>query len=175
MPSWYYVAAKTREKSGPHDESTVRAKFVAGEISPTTLVWHPGLPAWVQARQVFSSLLIASGASAQVPLPEGLRGWMTFVGVVTLLLFFAPAMMLYGLPMFLAGVAVLGASSALGRAAYVDAALLPFFSKLKTAFACVGWTYLIGIFFAVLGLLAYLGLLLFAFSAAHAASPHLPP
>jgi hypothetical protein len=42
--------------------------------------------------------------------------------------------------------------------------MVPFFLKLKTAFACWGWMYIIGLFAAVLFLLAYSGLILWMLS-----------
>jgi hypothetical protein len=69
MASWYYVISKTREKSGPHDEAFVRAKFIAGEIAPSSLVWHDGLAHWIPAGEAFAALQSPSGAEGKVPLP----------------------------------------------------------------------------------------------------------
>ena len=112
MANWYFVISKTRERSGPHDESFVRAKFIAGEIAPETLVWHDGLANWIPASQVFAALQTPSGTDGKVPLPDGLRGWMTFIGIVTILGSLLPSVALVGLPMLLAGLSLLGARSA---------------------------------------------------------------
>ena len=64
MANWYYVVPKTREKSGPHEESFVRSKFIAGEIAPETLVWHDGLAGWIPAGQAFAALQAPAGALA---------------------------------------------------------------------------------------------------------------
>jgi GYF domain 2 len=164
MASWYYVISDTREKSGPHDEAYVRSKFIAGELTPQTLVWHEGTPTWIPAGEAFASLKTPAGTEGKVPLPDGLRGWMTFVGVLTILSSLFPALMLYGIPMLLAGIAVLGARSALDRAPFISPDMVPFFRKLKKAFACWGWMYIIALFAAVLSLLAYSGLLLWMLS-----------
>ncbi len=164
MASWYYVIPKTREKSGPHDEATVRARFIAGEISPATMVWHDGLANWIPAGEAFSALQAPSGAAGQVPLPDGLRGWMTFVGVMTILSALLPSLLLYGLPMLLAGLAALAARAALDRAPFIAPDLVPFFTKLKTFFCCWGWMYIIGLFLGILFLLAYAGIALWAVS-----------
>jgi hypothetical protein len=171
MPSWYYVIPKTREKSGPHDEATVRGKFIAGDIGPATMVWHDGLATWIAAREAFSALQTPGGGEGQVPLPDGLRGWMTFVGIMTILTAILPALMLYGLPMLLAGLAALAARGALDRAPFIAPDMVPFFSKLKTFFCCWGWMYILGLFVGVLFLLAYTGIALWAVSSGQA-EPH---
>lgn len=168
MASWYYVVSKTREKSGPHEEAYVRAKFIAGEIAPAALVWHDGLANWIPAGQAFSSLQAPSGAEGKVPIPDGLRGWMGFVGVMTVLTALFPSLLLYGLPMLLAGLAILGARAALDRAPFIPTDLVPFFLKLRTFFCCWGWMYVIGLFLAVLFLLLYVGLALLSASSGQA-------
>lgn len=173
MASWYYVVPKTREKSGPHDEAFVRSRFIAGDLSPATLVWHDGLVGWIRAEEAFAALQSPPAEAGKVPLPDGLRGWMGFVGAMTCLTFFLPAMFLYGFPMFLAGFAVLGARGALARTPYVDPDLLPFFAKLRTLFCCWGWAYLVGILLAALGLLAYAALALWLLSSGNENLPGL--
>lgn len=174
MASWYYVISKNREKSGPHDEAVVRAKFIAGDIAPTTLVWHDGLIQWIPARDAFAALQAPTGVEGKVPLPDSLRAWMAFVGIMTILLSIGPALMLYGIPMLLAGVATLGARGALGRAPFVSPDMIPFFSKLKTMFACWGWLYIIGLFLSVLALLAYTAAAIWLLSNGQSAFPSLP-
>jgi hypothetical protein len=164
MASWYYVNSKTREKSGPHDEAFVRAKFIAGEIAPEALVWHDGLGNWIPAGEAFAALQSPAGTEGKVPLPDGLRGWMTFVGVMTVLSSVLPSLLLYGLPMLLAGLAAIGARSALDRTPFVSPDLIPFFAKLKTVFCCWGWMYIVGLFLGILFLLAYTGISLWAVS-----------
>jgi len=171
MASWYYVISKTRERSGPHDESFVRAKFIAGEIAPETLVWHDGLANWIPASQVFSALQAPSGTDGKVTLPDGLRGWMTFIGVMTILGAVLPSVVLFGLPLLLAGLALLGARSALDRAPFISPDLVPFFTKLRSFFCCWGWTYILGLFLVVVGLLVYSGIAIWALSSGQAA-PH---
>ena len=170
MANWYFVNSKTRDKSGPHEEAFVRAKFIAGEIAPETLVWHDGLANWIPAGQAFAALQAPSGAEGQVPLPDGLRGWMTFIAIVTILGALLPAVMLYGIPMLLAGLALLGAKTALDRTPFVSPDLIPFFTKLRSFFCCWGWMYIIGLFVFVIFLLIYSGIALWALS-----SGQMPP
>ena len=105
-----------------------------------------------------------AGTAGQVPLPDGLRGWMTFVGVMTLLSALFPSLMLYGLPMLMAGIAAISARTALDRTPFVSPDMIPFFTKLRTFFCCWGWMYIIVLFLTVLFLLAYAGLALWAAS-----------
>lgn len=164
MPNWYFVNPKTREKSGPHEEAFVRGKFIAGELPPAALVWHDGLAGWIPARQAFAALQAPAGGEGKVPLPDGLRGWMTFVGLMTILSAILPSLLLYGLPVLLAGLAALSARAALDRAPFIPPDMLPFFLKLRTFFCCWGWMYIILGFLAVLLLLAYAGIALWAVS-----------
>ncbi len=171
MASWYFVISKTREKSGPHEESFVRSRFIAGEIAPETLVWHDGLANWIPASQAFAALQAPSGMEGKVPLPDGLRGWMAFIGVITILGSLLPSVMLYGIPMLLAGIALMSARAALDRSPFIPPDLVPFFSKLRTFFCCWGWMYILILFLVVLFLLIYSGIALCAASAGQVA-PH---
>ena len=171
MANWYYVVPKTREKSGPHEESFVRSKFIAGEIAPEALVWHDGLAGWIPAGQAFAALQAPAGTEGKVPLPDGLRGWMTFIGVATILGALLPSVALIGLPLLLAGLALLGARAALDRAPFIPPDLVPFFTKLRAFFCCWGWGYILGLFLVVFVLLAYSGIALWALSTGQVA-PH---
>ncbi|NCD23516.1 MAG: DUF4339 domain-containing protein [Spartobacteria bacterium] len=171
MANWYYVVSKTREKSGPHEESFVRAKFIAGEIAPEALVWHDGLANWIPAGQAFAALKAPAGTEGKVPLPDGLRSWMTFIGVMTILGALLPSVALVGLPMLLAGLGLLGARAALDRAPFIPPDLVPFFTRLRTFFCCWGWMCILVLFLVVVLLLAYSGIALWALSTGQVA-PH---
>jgi len=174
MASWYYVVSKTREKSGPHDEAFVRAKFIAGEIEPTSLVWHDGLASWIPAGEAFAALQSPAGTDGKVPLPDGLRGWMTFIGIMTILGALLPSVVLFGLPMLLAGLALMGARAALYRTPFISPDMVPFFTKLRSFFCCWGWMYILGIFLAILFLLIYLGIALWTLSSGQGTCPQFP-
>lgn len=164
MVNWYFVNSKTRDKSGPHEESFVRAKFIAGEIRPETLVWHDGLAHWIPAGQAFAALQAPAGIEGRVPLPNGLLGWMAFVGVFTIFSAILPSLLLYGLPMLFAGIAALSARAALSRTPFVAPDMIPFLSKLKTFFSCWGWVYIISMFIGILFLLIYTAVAIWALS-----------
>jgi hypothetical protein len=174
MANWYFVNPKTREKVGPNEEAHVRAKFIAGELPPHTLVWHDGLANWIPASQAFAALKAPAGSEGKVPLPDGLRGWMTFIAIMMILSALLPSVMLFGIPMLVAGIALLGARAALDRAPFIAPDMLPFFSKLRTFFCCWGWMYIIGAFLAVLLLLLYVGVVFVALSSGDSATPFLP-
>ena len=172
MANWYFVNPKTREKSGPHEEAFVRSKFIAGEIGPDILVWHDGLANWIPAGQAFAALQAPSGAEGKVPLPDGLRGWMTFIGIMMIIGAILPSVMLYGIPMLLAGIALLSARAALDRSPFTTPDLVPFFTKLRTFFCCWGWMYIIGLFLVIIVLLVYSGISLWALSSGQVPPHH---
>ena len=75
---------------------------------------------------------------ASVPLPPGLLGWMTFVGVMTLISGILEVLTCVGIPLgillIVAAVSMLGAKGVLQTVGGVDPRLEPFFAKLKTQF-----------------------------------------
>jgi hypothetical protein len=96
---------------------------------------------------------------------------MTFIGVATILGALLPSVALIGLPLLLAGLALLGARAALDRAPFIPPDLVPFFTKLRAFFCCWGWGYILGLFLVVFVLLAYSGIALWALSTGQVA-PH---
>ncbi len=54
---WYY--SKNGTQFGPVEESELRAKLAAGEISPVDLVWKDGMPDWLPAARVAELALSA--------------------------------------------------------------------------------------------------------------------
>jgi hypothetical protein len=101
----------------------------------------------------------------RVPLPPGLGGWMAFVGIMNILGGILAILSCFGLITgvltVIAGIAIMSARSALETVTTVDAALRPFFDKLKLFVQMLGWGYLVGIIFALLVALFY-GAVIFA-------------
>jgi hypothetical protein len=95
-------------------------------------------------------------AAAEVP--EGLRGWMSFVGIVTLVLGVFNVLtcigLIHGVLLIFASIGLLGARSALDGAR-VDATMLPFLQKLKTFMVMTGWTYIVAFIVFVIGVAIY--------------------
>lgn len=107
----------------------------------------------------------------RIPLPSGLRGWMTFVGIMNILVGVFGILSCFGIITgvltLIAGIAILGARSALDSVATIEATLWPFFDKFKLFVQMLGWSYLVGIIIGALILLFY-GAVIFAAIAAQA-------
>ena len=107
-----------------------------------------------------------AATAARSPLPEGIRGWMSFVGFVTLIYGAIQILTclgaIQGILLVIAGVAVLGARTALEAVDDVDAALAPFFAKLKTVFVMTGIGYIVTVAILALVFLLYFGVIMAA-------------
>ena len=57
--------ARNNQQEGPFDLARIQAMVVSGELSPETLCWHEGLPAWQRLAEVFPSLV--SGMATPAP------------------------------------------------------------------------------------------------------------
>ncbi|MDR0993679.1 MAG: hypothetical protein LBN38_03810, partial [Verrucomicrobiota bacterium] len=77
-----------------------------------------------------------------------------------------PSLLLYGIPVLVAGIFLLRARNAISRTPFVPPNMVPFLQKLRTAFACIGWFYILILFFAILLLLLYVGGIIHAATAA---------
>ncbi len=151
MAEWYW-RRNPAEKVGPRSTEEVRAALVAGLLDPGHEVWREGWDSWARIGDVeeFRGVGPAPAAVAHaLPVPEGLRGWMTFVGVMNLLggLFSILSCfgLLQGILLLVMGFAAIGASSALdtrGGTAPPNAAL--FLGKLKTYFVAQGLAFIVG-------------------------------
>jgi hypothetical protein len=143
MTEWYYAPPNTRERRGPVSENTLRTMLDDGELPFHALVWREGFAGWVPARNVFTpSAGAAPGAFApgtdRLPLPAGLRRWMLFDGVMLVLSSILPSMFLLGIPLLLAGIAVLRAATALDPRRGIDASALPFYGQIRFAAVAFG-------------------------------------
>ncbi len=107
----------------------------------------------------------AAHAAPMSAVPAGLRGWMLFVGIMTLLAGVLNVLSCFGLIngilMIVGAIALFGCASALDAIRTVDAHTLVFMRKIKTFFVMLGWTYIIGIVLAIV-LLAFYGAAIFA-------------
>ena len=89
--TWYYTI-KGSDKKGPVDESEIRNMLNNGTMAGSDLVWSEGMSDWVTADSVpefksgaVKAVSTAAPATASDELPPGLLGWMSFVGVMTIL------------------------------------------------------------------------------------------
>ncbi|KFA31772.1 RDD family protein [Xanthomonas vasicola] len=63
MTQWYYADAQ-RQRQGPVDTDTLRARLTQGIIDRSSLVWREGLAQWVALHEVGAELGLDSAASA---------------------------------------------------------------------------------------------------------------
>ncbi|CAD2263480.1 RDD family protein [Xanthomonas arboricola] len=63
MTQWYYADAQ-RERQGPVDTDTLRARLSEGLINASSLVWREGFPQWVALGEVAAELRIDTAVPA---------------------------------------------------------------------------------------------------------------
>jgi hypothetical protein len=144
MPNWYYVDPKTSERRGPFDEHAIRQGYIDGTLSASSLVWREGLANWIPLRQAIDLSGAPAPAPGQTLVPYGLRGWMLFDGICTILVSLPLLLLLpWNIPLLVAGIALLCARATLGRTPCVQEEMLPFLLRLRTVFCAVGWTYVV--------------------------------
>lgn len=151
MANWYYVDPKTSERCGPFDEHRIRQGYIDGTLAPSSLVWREGLANWIPLRQALDLSGTPSPTAGQVPLPWGLRGWMLFDGICTILVSLPLLLPLpWNIPLLIAGIALLCARSTLGRTPFVHEETLPFLLRLRTVFCAFGWVYIVILLLAII-------------------------
>ena len=191
---WYYAVSGSSEKQGPIPEDQIRALIQSGELHPNDLVWSDGMANWTALAQVTelqgaapadappsAPMAKAFPATTQVAtggpsgIPQGLEGWMTFVGVMSIIggVFncLSCVGIIWGVFMIIAGTSLLGAKNALGLATGIPADLAPFFDKLKTSMQMTGIFYIISIVGMVIWFIFFFGGMMSALSAAGLQQP----
>lgn len=163
MKTWYY-STDGDSKNGPITEAEIRDLLTEQKISKNTMLWTHGMENWVPLAQVddFSEQQPPELSpppiqkTAPPPLrtiPAGLRGWLLFLGISTLctgvlscLTFFGIAS---GIPLIIAGTALLGARTALDEPVEMDR----FLEKIRTATIGLSIIYIFGSLIVLLMLL----------------------
>ena len=91
--NWYY-SADGQEKKGPVTETELKQMLSIGQVPATTMVWSEGMANWAPANSIAAlqqqqaavastaAPLAAVAAAGGAAVPQGLGGWMTFVGVM---------------------------------------------------------------------------------------------
>ncbi len=161
---WYYTIDQS-DRQGPVPESELRSLMAAGTLKPSDMVWSEGMADWASAGSALGGAAVASAspapagsASAPAGLPDGLLGWMNFVGIVTIIMgVFSLCNFLIGIFFILAGVSLLGARTALLNVPRVDPSLAVFFDKLRGFFKMTGIFYIIAIVLYIVIIVAYFG------------------
>ncbi|RMF71790.1 MAG: hypothetical protein D6738_13125 [Acidobacteria bacterium] len=112
----------------------------------------------------------AAAGWAPAGVPAGMRGWMTFVAVMTILSGVLSVLscvgIITGVLMLVAGISLLGARSALDGIHATDPATWQFLAKLKTFLVATGWTYILGLIVAALVFMLWGGAIIAAALAA---------
>ncbi len=174
---WFYAVGGT-DKQGPISESELRARLQNGSISASDLVWTDGMASWKSAGEVselttvespspfaspapvFAPAATAQPTGSRAALPEGITGWMSFVAIVHIISGVIGSIgcisLVYTIFMILSGAGLYGARNALQNITTVDAALVPFFEKLRFSMKMLGISYiviavLVAISFALFG------------------------
>ena len=168
---WFYTQGGSTDKKGPVSEAEIRALMVSGELQPTDLLWTEGMANWAALstlpdlsrpaasaapKPVLSAVVQTSTAGGGLGVPPGLQGWMTFIGVMNIIagVFYIVTCfgMVVGIPMLMAGMALLAAKNALDGAT-IDPSLDLFFAKLKSFMTISGWVYIIGFIFFIISII----------------------
>jgi hypothetical protein len=163
--SWYYSVNRS-EKQGPVPEAELKQLIAAGRIGPADVVWAEGMANWTAVSQLpelqggaAAALVTAGPGPAAATLPPKLLGWMNFVGVMTVIYGVFQCLscigILWGVFLVIAGIALLGARTALAAAPRVDPSLSPFFEKLNSFMCMTGIGWIIMLVIMVLMLLVY--------------------
>ena len=170
--NWYY-SENGQDKRGPVTEHELQRLLADNQIPANTLVWSEGMANWAPANSVPGLQPTSSAAgpalggiaptAASQPhvatpggsnVPAGLGGWMTFVGVMHIIGGVFACLtcigLIYGIPMIMGGVSLLGAKNLLVTMPRVDGNMLPFLEKQRSAFKALGWAYILMIVFTLL-------------------------
>jgi len=174
---WYYTQGASQEKKGPVPEAEVKSLVASGQIHAADLLWSDGMVNWAplstlpQLQSPTPSDAAASTTSPiatinQMPIPEGLTGWMTFMGVMTIIMGVFQCLncigIVIGIPTIIAGTALLAAKNAIVNISTVDSSLGIFFSKLKTFMQLSGIIYIVSFIAVIVIMVIYFGVIMAA-------------
>jgi hypothetical protein len=172
---WYYTQGAAQEKKGPVPEADIKSLVAAGQIHATDLLWSDGMANWAplsalpQLQAEHTTTLPSPAAAAaevffhQSPLPEGLTGWMTFMGVMTIIAGVFQCLncvgIILGIPTILAGTALLAAKNSIATVTNVDSSLNVFFNKLMTFMKLSGIVYIAAFILVIVLCILYFGVI----------------
>ena len=164
--NWFY-SADGKDRKGPIPESELKQLLTGNQIPAQALVWSEGMASWAAADTIAALQTPAAPVTTPtgvVPasmttstanvVPAGLSSWMSFVGVMHIIggVFACISCigLIYGIPMIIGGVGLLNAKNLLTALPAVDATMLPFLQKQRSAFKALGWAYILMIVFTML-------------------------
>ncbi|HBA84446.1 MAG TPA: hypothetical protein DCZ95_10165 [Verrucomicrobia bacterium] len=173
---WHYARKGSEEKIGPVSAGEIRNLIQYGGVPPDELlVWAEGMEEW-QPASSFPELCTPDipvpvpAPASGVPLPDGLLGWMSFVGIMTVISGVISCLgcisVISGILMIIAGSALLSARSALEQISRVDESLRPFFDKIRTFMQMSGLVYIVTLLLALLMFFVFFSVIIGAMAAA---------
>lgn len=170
---WYYTQGGGAEKKGPVTDEEMRALVTARQVRPDDLVWSDGMANWtpagtvpeLQTQPVVMDVQPMRTGSGEA-IPPGMLGWMTLVAVMSILegalyclgCIWIPA----GIFMIIAGVALLGAKTALTGVQAVNPELGVFFTKMASFMKMTGISFIVMLITMIIAMVLWFG----AFAAA---------
>jgi hypothetical protein len=172
---WYYTQGASQEKKGPVPEAEIKSLVAGGQIHAADLLWSEGMANWAplsalpQLQSEHTTTLPSPAAAAaqvflhQSAVPEGLTGWMTFMGVMTIIAGVFQCLncigIIVGVPTIIAGAALLAAKNSIATVATVDPSLNLFFNKLLTFMKLSGIVYIVGFIMVIVFVILYFGVI----------------
>lgn len=156
---WFYASPEGSSKVGPIPQNELQRLIAQGIVTREYLVWTEGMADWRKLSEIPSLIsepaasvaghppTVAPLRSLSAAIPSGLGGWMTFVGVMHIVLGILSVLSCFGLIngvlMIVGGIALLGARSALLPAQSESSDWSTFFSKLHTFILMNGIQYIL--------------------------------
>ncbi len=158
---WYYSSGEG-EKKGPVSGNDLRRMISNDSLRDGDLVWKEGFSDWMPLSSVpelHPQSSMPHGVDGIYSVPQGLSGWMTFVGVMNITAGAVNCLscfgIIIGIPMIIAGVALLGAKNALSQMDRITADMDIFLRKLHTVMIANGVIYAITLIGIIIFLLFY--------------------
>lgn len=152
MKTWYY-STDGENRQGPVSESEIRDRLANNELTESTMVWTQGMEKWIRLAETkqFGTPKPPelspedTTPPALLSIPNGMRGWLLFFGMSTLGTGITQCLTLFGIasgiPLIIAGAALLAARTALEDPVEIDL----FLAKMRTAIIGMSVVYILGL------------------------------
>lgn len=152
---WFYASPDGSSKVGPITQNELQRLIAQGAVTNEYLVWTEGMADWRKlADTPLPTLQPKPSATGYPPthpgaprIPSAMGGWMTFVGVMNIVIGILGVLscvgLISGVLMITGGTALLGARSALLSVPSEGSDWSMFFSKLHTFILMNGLQYIV--------------------------------